>query len=304
MFSAVRMRFCVYFCFAAMSYAAFLRAASDRDDPQERKPAKSQHVNEGMSLDGKIELGERIVACLTCEIGSEKTAELLEHFAKKGAGSQPSSVELTADEVPVDLIEDDDGKRVPYGFWKRFMRDELKLQCTNRKKMQLIRALEMFASRQHQGSQTRTAFRGMRRGCSQRSSGAAENSTKAVGLGWALLQFFVDVVQRLQCRTDSLMLMNKARALRAELLHDESGRWSESELPKLVGNPGHQWFWRWRQKYGISKQVIGMKLKVAWRKVKRRVLVLLTNIFRLRAWWAICHPNKTMRWLSVDQKPS
>ena len=224
MFSAVRMRFCVYFCFAAMSYAAFLRAASDRDDPQERKPAKSQHVHEGMSLDGKIDMGERIVACLTCEIGSEKTAELLEHFAKKGAGSQPSSVELTADEVPVDLIEDDDGKRVPYGFWKRFMRDELKLQCTNRKKMQLIRALEMFASRQHQGSQTRTAFRGMRRGCSQRSSGAAENSTKAVGLGWALLQFFVDVVQRLQCRTDSLMLMNKARPLRAELLHDESGR--------------------------------------------------------------------------------
>ena len=88
-FSAVSMRFCVYFCFAGMSYAAFLRAASDACDPQERKPAKSQHVNEGMSLDGKIELGERIVVCLNCEIGSEKTAELLEQFAKKVQAHSP-----------------------------------------------------------------------------------------------------------------------------------------------------------------------------------------------------------------------
>ena len=47
-----------------------------------------------------------------------------------------------------------------------------------------------------------------------------------------------------------------------------------------------------------------MKLKVAWRKVKKRVVLLLKNIFRLHKWWAICHPGKSMRWLSLDQKPS
>ena len=64
------------------------------------------------------------------------------------------------------------------------------------------------------------------------------------------------------------------------------------------------WFARWRGMYGITRQVTGMKVKVAWFKVKRRVSVLLRNIFRLRAFWEICHPGIAMRFLSVDQKPS
>ncbi len=36
-----------------------------------------------------------------------------------------------------------------------------------------------------------------------------------------------------QCRADSLMLMTKARGVRAESLHDGSGRWADSDLPKL-----------------------------------------------------------------------
>ena len=111
--------------------------------------------------------------------------------------------------------------------------------------------------------QTRMALRGHRRGLSHRSNGGAENAAKAVGLGFALLQYFVDVVQRLCCRADSMLLMKKARELRAELLHDTSDRWTDSNLPRLVGNAGHAWFKRWRQKYGIVKKVTGMKLKVA-----------------------------------------
>ena len=30
----------------------------------------------------------------------------------------------------------------------------------------------------------------------------------------------------------------------------------------------------------------------------------MSNIMRLRAWWTECHGDKSMRWLSVDQKPS
>ena len=47
-----------------------------------------------------------------------------------------------------------------------------------------------------------------------------------------------------------------------------------------------------------------MKLKVAWAKVKRRTRVLLGNIFRLRAFWDICHPGVQPRFISIDQKPS
>ena len=76
------------------------------------------------------------------------------------------------------------------------------------------------------------------------------------------------------------------------------------DLPKLIGNAGAQWFKRWREQYRIVKQGIGMKLTVPWTMVKRRVKVLLQNIFRLRAFWELCHPGVPMRFVSADQKPS
>ena len=83
-----------------------------------------------------------------------------------------------------------------------------------------------------------------------------------------------------------------------------SDKWPETALPKLEGNAGHKWFERWRKGYGIVKKVTGMKLKVPWKKVKRRIKVFLENIFRLRAFWELCHPGTPMRFLSIDQKPS
>ena len=127
------------------------------------------------------------------------------------------------------------------------------------------------------------------------------NRLLAPGLSSSLLQFFVDEVARLNCRADACLLMNRARELRAELVH---AGWNEKELPKLVGPAGAAWLYRWRKLYGISKQVTGMKLKVSWKKIRHRVKVHLTNLFRLRAFWDLCHPDKPMRFLSVDQKPS
>ena len=51
-------------------------------------------------------------------------------------------------------------------------------------------------------------------------------------------------------------------------------------------------------------KVTGMKMKVSWTKVVRRVKVLLSNLFRLKAFWEHCHPGQTMRFISLDQKPS
>jgi hypothetical protein len=190
---------------------------------------------------------------------------------------------------------------VPYGFWRQFVTEELHVQYNDRRRMQTLRALSFYAVRIEAGAKTRQALRGMRKRKSFRASGGASNAMKAPGLGFSLLQYFVDHIQKLMCRADSNLLMQKARNLRVDLLH---AGWAESSLPKLVGCAGGAWFLRWRRRYGITKVVTGMKLKVAWHKVKQRVQVLLGNIFRLRAFWELCHPGREMRWLSVDQKPS
>ena len=168
------------------------------------------------------------------------------------------------------------------------MTEDLGTQYTDRRGMQLLRALKFYVQRKRDGASTPAAMRGMRAPNSCRSDGGAYNSRKAAGLGFELLQWFVDEVQSLRTRADSTLLMDKARDLRATLV---SEKWPEKDLPKLVGNAGHKWFERWRKMYGIVKKVTGMKLKVPWKKVKRRIGVLLGNIFRLRAFWEICHPD-------------
>ena len=225
---------------------------------------------------------------------------MLEKVAQRANGSQPSPA---ADPMIVDLdgAEDpnaamapsqDKGACLPYGFWRRFCDEDLATQYTDRKRMQLIRALTFYVQRKRTGASTRAGMRGMRASASCRSSGGADNSQRAPGLGFALLQFFVDHVQRLMSRADSCLLMSKARELRAALAHEG---WPETDLPKLVGNAGHKWFQRWRRRFGITRKVTGMKLKVSWKKVKRRIAVFLGNIFRLRAFWELCHPDTPMR---------
>ena len=113
----------------------------------------------------------------------------------------------------------DHGACLPYGFWRRFMTEEMEIPYTARKRMQLVRALQFYVLRMQDGASTSAAMRGMRDRQSCRSKGGALNSRKAAGLGFALLQFFVDHVQRLMSRADSCLLMKKARELRADLVH-------------------------------------------------------------------------------------
>ena len=100
------------------------------------------------------------------------------------------------------------------------------------------------------------------------------------GLDIMLHHLFVDFVHRLACRADSCMLMQKARALREDLLING---FPEICLPKLTGKAGHAWSGRWRRRYGINMETTGMQLKVSCEQRTRRVRVLLGNIFRLRA---------------------
>ena len=124
----------------------------------------------------------------------------------------------------------------------------------------MIRALFFYARRTQAGALTPAGMRAMRTPGSAHTKGGSLNSRKAGGLDFALLQYFVDFVQRLMCRADSLMLMKKARDFRADLVH---AGWPVTRLPKLIGNAGSQWLLRWRRRYRIVRKITGMKLKVA-----------------------------------------
>ena len=288
-----------------MSFAVLLRGKTSRQG-EPVPAARKQHKYDPRSVEASIELGERVVRFLEATFGPESSF-MLEKVATRARGSQPSRA---TDPVIVDLVGEEDADSqcsgdhsadLPYGFWRRFMTEDMHIQYTHRKRMQLTRSLQFYLLRKQEGASTMFAMRGMRDRGHCRSSGGSLNARKAAGLGFQLLQFFVDHVQRLMCRADSCLLMKKARELRTELEH---AGWPQADLPKLEGNAGHQWFQRWRQMYGIVRKVTGMKLKVPWAKVKRRIRVFLGNIYRLRAFWEVCHPDTPMRFISLDQKPS
>jgi len=282
-----------------MGFAALLRQAPI-GEARPKTVARRQHILESRNVEALIADGERVVAFMESTFGHQQASVMQANVARRASGSQPS----VAEDASIHVVDDDPAQDIPvlpYGFWRRFLEDDMQTQYTNKKRKQFCRALEFYVLRTSAGADTRTAMRGMRNPGSCRSSGGSLNARKAEGLGFSLLQFFVDHVQRLQCRADSCLLMKEARDMRADL---EARGWPMEDLPKLIGNTGAQWFKRWRETYGIVKKVCGMKLKVPWAKVKRRIHVLLGNIYRLRAFWELCHPGVAMRFLSLDQKPS
>jgi len=289
-----------------MAYAALVRgpvAVGGHPVQSTRK----QHKYDKRSVEASIELGQRVATFLESTYGHERSARILENVAHRVLGSQP----ICATQNPmIVLVEEEDasggadaGESVclPYGFWRRFMEDDMKIQYTRRKKMQMYRSLQFYVERKHAGASTVAAMRGKRDSGSCRSGGGAHNSQRAAGLGFMLLQFFVDHIQVLRLRADSEILLKKARDYRADLVH---AGWRDADLPRLIGNAGCKWFQRWRESYNLVKKVTGMKLKTPWASVKRRIRVFLGNIFRLRAFWEIIHPGTPMRFISLDQKPS
>ena len=185
--------------------------------------------------DAAFAIGQRMVANLTDEIGTAKTTALLVSLAQKGHGSQPRHSSDHSSDL-THLVEEDDYEdfeyRVPDGFWIRFFKGGLKLLSLNPKKNGFLLDLENDAKREHSACETRLAVRCFCRGMLRCSICAAENNKKAAYLGWALLQFFVDIVRKKPYRADSVMLNEKTRGLCEELLCDES---RHSSLRSLVG---------------------------------------------------------------------
>ena len=124
-----------------MSFAELLRGPSPASGGA-KKAQRRQHKYEKQSVEKNIELGGRAAAFLQFIWGEDKAEEMLENLAQRANGSQPSSA---ADPMIVDLdgAEDpnaamapsqDKGACLPYGFWRRFITDELGMQYTDRKR--------------------------------------------------------------------------------------------------------------------------------------------------------------------------
>ena len=161
-------------------------------------------------MDAKLDLGERVVAFMKETYGVDRAEAELAKVAKRLAtqplgGSQPNRIEAPSQDAPRDvhdLVDVDEPIGLPYGFWRSFVEEELRSEFNNRRKMQMIRSLEMYVLGRGRGANTRAALRGFRRPRSHRSDGGALNHRKAAGLGFCLLQFFVGDVQRIMCRAD------------------------------------------------------------------------------------------------------
>jgi len=244
-----------------------------------RKAAQRCHLD---TLARKLDLGAQVSRALADKYGEETLQRVTLAFN--------------------DDLEDTAARnKFPYGFWKYFAEEELGLVASKRLLSHCARCFSLYVDRQVLGGDTRTSLRNGDDAKARRKKGCEQNATKARGLSWALLQFFIDEIQVLRSRADSTILLDRARADREVLIAEG---WDPSDLPKLEGGAGYSWLYRWRLEWGIVMKATGMQLKVAWRMVKSRTYTFLTNLFRIRAFWALVHPFTPLRFLSADQKPS
>ena len=245
----------------ARGFSDFLSRTLERPPKHVKKTyAKKKHKWQQDELGVKIDLGERVVL-----------------YIRKVCGDDFADVMLAGTDRPM-----------PYKFWQRFITSERDMRYNQRERLRCYRALQLYLASFRQGKRTKAAMLDGLPSKRKRQLGSEHNASKDCGLGHALLQYYIDEVQSLHSRADSVMLLDKARQLRFELI--QSG-YLEEDLPKLEDRAGISWFQRWRKEYSLSIHSAGVQLKVSWRKVLRRVRVLLINIVRLRIFFEMCHPG-------------
>jgi len=261
--------------FGSVLEAAF--GAAPQKKTSTRRAAHRLHLD---TLQNKLELGAHVATTLRNRHGEA----CFQACAQMGADG-----------------DDERAHRFPYGFWKYFVEEEQNLVYSNRNRLHCFRCFVLYVDRAALGGTTWTSMRDGDKPTAKRRKGGEQNASKSKGIGWALLQFFLDEVQVLRSRADSVLLLDHARTLRQTLV--EQG-WASGDLPKLDGGAGGTWLYRWRLEYGLAMRATGMQLKVLWSKVKSRCRTHLSNLYRLAYFWNKVHPGVAMHFLSLDQKPS
>jgi len=177
----------------------------------------------------KIDLGERVVL-----------------FIREVCGDEFADRMLAGTDMPM-----------PHRFWQRFITSKLSMLYNQRERVRCFRALQFYLASYRQGKRTRAAMLDGLPARRKRKRGSEKNASKDCGIGHALLQYYIDEVQSLSSRADSVMLLDKARQLRVELL--QSG-YLEEDLPKLDNRAGINWFQRWRKEHSLSIHTTGLQL--------------------------------------------
>ena len=103
-----------------------------RDATGVKRGTSKQFINEKQSVDARIALGERVMRCLKALHGKTRTDNVFEALSRRAGG-----------------VCDGTSKHecMPYGFWRKFMEEELHLKSSRRKQVQLRRALTFYVSR-------------------------------------------------------------------------------------------------------------------------------------------------------------
>ena len=244
-------------CVVFMSFGRLLEGRLGVAQPKKTSAAPHVIRNHSETLQRKLDLGAHVALALR---------------DRHGDACFDGVAGLSADGSDADV------RRFPHGFWKHFITEEQHLAYNNRNRLHALRCFYLHIERAGLGGSTRTSMRDGTPGGAKRRRCGEHNACKARGLGFALLQWFIDEIQVLRSRADSILLLAEARRLRHALL--EAG-WASEDLPKLDGGAGKAWMYRWRQEYGLSINACGMQLKVLWSKVKSRCRTHLTNLFRI-----------------------
>ena len=133
-----------------MSFAAILRGGPSAADVGPRLAAKRQYKYTKQVVDAKLEHGERAATFLQSIYGQEQAALIFNKCVERPSGSQPSleddHVIIDSDDSAPSQAAADKRKCIPRGFWQRFIVEELQIQPTNAKRMQLSRSLNFFCS--------------------------------------------------------------------------------------------------------------------------------------------------------------
>ena len=115
-------------------------------------PYVRQHKYTGRTIDADIDEGLRIQAFARIRYGAEATADLVQQAAGVACGHA-----------------------MPYGFYRKYIEEELNVKYTHAKRQALRRSFQEFAERTVLGAATRVAFRGIRKRGSYRGSGGKNN---------------------------------------------------------------------------------------------------------------------------------
>ena len=188
--------------------------------------------------------------------------------------------------------------------WRSIAEDCFCLQYTSAVRMRLRRCWLEWHEHSSGGAHTTAGSGGLApsgRGVNARARYRRQSSTprprKMACLWFELLRWFVDEVEELRSRADSSLLLARARLLRDRLVAQGH---SAADLPKV----NKDFLRRWRLEFGLGMRATPLRLKISLTKATARVSCMLSNIFRLRHLWQLCHGPIPMRWVSYDQKPS